>query len=118
MKKMNDPKVTINLSGDLKLYGKTGTGCIDEGCMSNSGRQLGWFVGIVEKNKKSYAFALNYSDLKKTKGYAGPKAKKIVYRYFEKFNPRGAGKSIIKKDYLKLDLKSKNLLTHGGITYI
>ena len=70
----------------LKIYGKTGTGCIDEGCMDKPGRQLGWFVGIAENNKITYAFALNFSDLKKVMGYGGPKARKIIHRYFESFN--------------------------------
>lgn len=65
-----------------KIYGKTGTGCIDEGCINTPGRQLGWYVGIREHKGKSYAFALNFSDLKKRTGYGGWDAKQIVHRYF------------------------------------
>ena len=70
----------------LKVHGKTGTGCIDEGCMNKPGRQLGWYVGVVESKNKKYAFALNFSDKKPIHGYGGPKAKKIVHRYFDRFS--------------------------------
>lgn len=73
--------------GTLKIFGKTGTGCIDDWCMTSAGRQLGWYVGVAEAGDKSYAFALNFSDKKPVRGYGGPKAKKIVHRYFEKFKP-------------------------------
>ena len=70
----------------LKVHGKTGTGCIDKGCMSTPGRQLGWYVGVIESKSKKYAFALNFSDKKPARGYGGPKAKKIVHRYIERFS--------------------------------
>lgn len=73
---------TIN---KFKIFGKTGTGCIDGGCENSPGRQLGWFVGIVENSKSTYAFALNFSDKKPRTGYAGPTGRKIVHRYLEKY---------------------------------
>ncbi len=68
--------------GKTNFYGKTGTGCIDPWCEDRPGRQLGWYVGIAEKNNEVYAFALNFSDLKATSGYGGLKAREIVHRYF------------------------------------
>ena len=72
----------------LRVHGKTGTGCIDEWCMNAPGRQLGWYVGVIESKNKTYAFALNFSDKQPVRGYGGPKAKKIVYRYLEKFGSK------------------------------
>jgi len=63
-----------------KLY------CIDDGCETSPGRQLGWYVGIAEGNRSTYVFALNYADKKPVTGYNGPKAEKIVHRYFEKYS--------------------------------
>ena len=69
-----------------KFYGKTGTGCLDKGCTSKLGRELGCFVGIYEGKGQSFAFALNFSEKKSLNGYAGLAAKDTVQRYFEKFN--------------------------------
>lgn len=77
-------KVTfVKEIGNFMVYGKTGTGCIDKGCMNKPGRQLGWYVGIIETKYRTYAFALNYSDKKTARGFGGPKSKKIVHRYIE-----------------------------------
>ncbi len=68
--------------GKWSITGKTGTGCVDEGCMKKPGRQLGWFVGVAESHEKVYAFALNFTDRVPQKGFGGPRARKIVHRYF------------------------------------
>ena len=75
----------ISISKNSRLYGKTGTGCIDKGCMHKAGKQLGWFIGIFENKSKRYAFATNYSDLKPTRGFAGPKTQKIIQLFFDKY---------------------------------
>ena len=54
-----------------------------------AGRQLGWYVGIAERGNKAYAFALNFSDNKPVRGYAGPRAKRMAMRYFAQERPLG-----------------------------
>lgn len=77
-------EATINRNvGGWNVYGKTGTGCIDKGCMNKPGRQLGWFVGVMEMKNKTVAFALNFSDKIPQKGYGGLRARKIFYRYLK-----------------------------------
>lgn len=68
-----------------RLYGKTGTGCIDKGCMNKPGRQLGWFVGVLENGKSQYAFAFNQSTKDPITGYAGPLTREKAIKFFLKF---------------------------------
>ncbi|MDA9951745.1 penicillin-binding transpeptidase domain-containing protein [Oligoflexaceae bacterium] len=77
----------IKTARNFKLYGKTGTGCIDPQCMSKPGRQLGWFIGVLVYKSKRYAFAANSSDLKPSTGYGGPKTMGVINLFFEKFYP-------------------------------
>lgn len=77
----------IERSATRTLYGKTGTGCVDQGCISRPGRQLGWFVGVLERKDKKYVFALNYKTKKRVTGYAGPEAQKLMQAYFKRFYP-------------------------------
>lgn len=71
--------------GKYKVYGKTGTGCIDPGCMGRASRQLGWFVGIVDAGDEQYAFALVIKDSLPKKTYGGPRARRLVMEYLEQF---------------------------------
>ena len=77
----------VEISKVKRLYGKTGTGCLEVGCMTKPARQLGWFIGVLEQKSKRLAFAANYSDLKPSEGYAGPKLKSIILRFFKIFFP-------------------------------
>lgn len=67
----------------FNIYGKTGTGCIDPGCENGPGRQLGWFVGIMEGKDDTFVFALNFSDEQPRTGYAGPRARRMAVEFFE-----------------------------------
>lgn len=73
---------TRELSTGEKIYGKTGTCCIDNDCTKNP-KQLGWFVGVVEKGNHSESFAFNFSDKDASKSYAGPRARKMVMQILE-----------------------------------
>jgi beta-lactamase class D len=75
----------VKTTESWSLYGKTGTGCIDRGCMSKPGRQLGWFVGVLEKSQKRYAFAFNQSTRSPIAGYAGPLTEQNAIKFFSKF---------------------------------
>lgn len=61
------------LPNDWKLYGKTGAGNL-------KGLQDGWFVGYIQKEKQTYIFVTNFSDLQKptTSEFAGARAKTIT----------------------------------------
>jgi beta-lactamase class D len=65
-------------AGDLTVFGKTGTCCVDPGCESGPGRQLGWYVGVAEQGDLAYAFALRLTDLAPSRGYAGATARELV----------------------------------------
>lgn len=69
--------------GSIKVFGKTGSGCVEGVCDGPMARHYGWFSGVIEVENKVYSFALQYSDLLPSQGWAGPKAKKIFYRYLE-----------------------------------
>lgn len=73
------------LENGARFYGKTGSGCIDPGCELNPGRQLGWYVGVMSKNGRDYAFALNFSEREPARGYAGPRARNMVTRILADF---------------------------------
>jgi beta-lactamase class D len=72
-----------DLNPHAKLYGKTGTGCIESLCAQSTGRMQGWFVGIVEKNGETYAFAAFAEDLKPQAKPAGPRLRATVTSYLE-----------------------------------
>lgn len=63
---------TINI--DNGFYGKTGTGMVN-GKITN-----GWFIGIINKNEKSYIFALR---IEGNEGGTGGKAKNIAENIIE-----------------------------------
>jgi beta-lactamase class D len=65
------------------VFGKTGSGCLEDVCDGPKAKHYGWFSGVIEIEKQTYAFALQYSDQLSSQGWAGPKAKKIFYRYLE-----------------------------------
>lgn len=68
-----------DLGKTLKLYGKTGTGCLEgRECMSRPDKMLGWFVGVVQNGSKEYAFATNASDLTPEKIPAGPRLRQTI----------------------------------------
>lgn len=70
-----------DLSTGFKLYGKTGTGCLDGNVCK---KQRGWFVGVIEKENESYSFALNFSDSKKRmQARAGFEAREMAIQILE-----------------------------------
>ena len=74
-------------AGDLSIHGKTGTCCIDPGCETGPGRQLGWYVGVAARGEEAYAFALQLTDLEPTTGYAGGRARNLVERLLPEVLP-------------------------------
>lgn len=62
----------VQNSGDISIYGKTGTGQDAE----TGNRDNGWFVGTFEKSDERYYFAVHLSD--KNQEVSGPKAKEIA----------------------------------------
>lgn len=83
-RKLTSETIFSKKINQVMIYGKTGTGCIDKGCENKPGRQLGWYVGLAKEKDRVYSFALNFSDNQPVRGYGGPKARKIVQRFFEK----------------------------------
>lgn len=51
-------------SSDGILYGKTGSGFLDNSNDPNGG-MLGWFIGYLVQDKHQYVFVTNFSDLKR-----------------------------------------------------
>jgi beta-lactamase class D len=60
------------------IYGKTGTGCIDKGCVEHPARMLGWFVGVLNNGEKDFVVVANASDLKKFERPAGPRIRETA----------------------------------------
>jgi len=60
------------------LFGKTGTGCMDAGCMKHVGRMLGRFYGVVTTGQKTYAIAATSIDTVPEKIPAGPRLRKTL----------------------------------------
>jgi beta-lactamase class D len=75
-----------NLEKQSKLYGKTGSCCLDHNCEQKAGRQFGWFVGVLENGENKYAFALNFSDLVPSRGYAGAEARDLTKKILKEKN--------------------------------
>jgi beta-lactamase class D len=75
-----------DLDNGSKLYGKTGTGCLQgRECMNKPDKMIGWFVGVVENGNKRFAFVANASDLKPEKMPAGPRLRQTVIEIIEKW---------------------------------
>lgn len=75
------------LGHGAQLYGKTGTGCLTgKDCMTHPGKMLGWFVGVIRKDSKEYAFAANASDLKAQKLPGGARLRQTVLNIVEKLD--------------------------------
>lgn len=65
-----------NLDNGWKLYGKTGSGTQrNADGLKDSNRQIGWFVGWVEKNDRRVIFAQLIADDQKFDTYASFRAK-------------------------------------------
>ncbi|MCB0392145.1 MAG: hypothetical protein KDD58_12715 [Bdellovibrionales bacterium] len=56
---------------------------MDKDCQSNPGSEIGWFVGFTEKGSDSKTFVLNFTDKKPVKGYAGLRAKEMLFKILE-----------------------------------
>jgi len=66
--------IFVKKIGDAELYGKTGTGCLNgHDGMEHAGKMLGWFVGALKKNTKTYIIVANASDLKNQARPGGPR---------------------------------------------
>jgi beta-lactamase class D len=66
--------IFIKKIGNAELYGKTGTGClVGHDCMDRPGKMLGWFVGALKKDSKTYIIVANASDLKDQERPGGPR---------------------------------------------
>ena len=64
------------LPGGWKLYGKTGSGSqFDENGVKNEDRQLGWFIGWIEKDDRKLVFVKRVLDDEKQNSYASLRAK-------------------------------------------
>ena len=60
-----------------KLYGKTGSGVIlNKDGTENPDRQIGWFIGWVEKANRKIIFSYYIQDDDKQDTYAGPRARR------------------------------------------
>lgn len=62
----------VQNSGDISIYGKTGTGQNAD----TGNRDNGWFVGMFKKCDKRYYFAVHLTD--ENQEVSGPKAKEIA----------------------------------------
>ena len=62
----------VQNSGDVSIYGKTGTGQNAD----TGNRDNGWFVGMFEKSDERYYFAVHLTD--ENREVSGPKAKEIA----------------------------------------
>jgi bla regulator protein BlaR1 len=62
----------VQNSGDISIYGKTGTGKN----IDTENRDNGWFVGMFEKSDERYYFAVHLSD--ENQEVSGLKAKEIA----------------------------------------
>jgi beta-lactamase class D len=62
-----------------KLYGKTGSGSLlNTDKTQKLDLQHGWFVGFIQKDKRTIVFAEHITDDSKQGSYAGPRAKAIA----------------------------------------
>lgn len=75
------------LDSGAELYGKTGTGCLSQGCDKKPGLMQGWFVGFLKTKKEAYAFAAYSADQKKHSEPAGPRLRKSVTEAFKTWEP-------------------------------
>ncbi|MCX7115289.1 MAG: class D beta-lactamase [Gammaproteobacteria bacterium] len=67
------------LSNGWRLYGKTGTGFqLNPDGSQNQDRQIGWFVGWVEKQNRKIIFAQYAEDKQKMDSTAGRRVKEIA----------------------------------------
>lgn len=64
------------LPGGWNLYGKTGSGCqFDENGVKDESRQLGWFIGWIEKDDRKLVFVKRVLDDEKQETFASLRAK-------------------------------------------
>lgn len=73
------------LGKNSELYGKTGTGCLEEtACMDHPDKMIGWFIGVLKNGEAEYAFAANASDLVPQGPPAGPRMRNTTIQILEK----------------------------------
>lgn len=65
------------LPNGWKLYGKTGSGAL------NNGLRISWFVGWLEKAGQTYIFAVNIQDQKKFNEFGERRARAIAKEIFK-----------------------------------
>ncbi len=74
------------LENGWQLYGKTGSGYqLDGDGKKNKDRQVGWFVGFVQKEERSIAFTYLIVDEEKQDTYASLRAKEALKNNLTKF---------------------------------
>jgi len=74
------------LDNGWNLYGKTGNGnLLAKDRVTKLDRQMGWFVGWIEKGPRKIAFARLIVDDEKQETYASLRAKSAAIAYLEKF---------------------------------
>ena len=65
-----------NLPGNWKLYGKSGSGCLlNQDKTQKLDRQIGWFIGWIQKDLHTLVFVHFIEDKEKQTTYAGPRAR-------------------------------------------
>lgn len=74
-----------DLPNGWKLFGKTGNGyLLNADGSKNYGRQVGWFIGWIQKEERVILFVKRIIDSKKEETYASQRAKSLVTDYFTK----------------------------------
>lgn len=63
------------LPGGWKLYGKTGTGKVQDSKGAKTEMQHGWFVGYIVKGERKVVFANHIADTKKQSTFASHRAR-------------------------------------------
>jgi beta-lactamase class D len=71
------------LANDWKLFGKTGNGyLLNADSSKNYDRQIGWFIGWIQKDERVILFVKRIIDSKKEETYASQRAKKMILDSF------------------------------------
>ena len=76
----------IEKLGDWKLYGKTGNGLLQSDDNNKLKKQVGWFIGWIERNGISMIFTYLVVDDKKQKTYASLRAKDKLKKLLKRYN--------------------------------